>query len=183
MGRLCWPVWLCNCCVRPIGVVRKSWLGEMRRLKHASPTDRNELRHSRGGVLSRFSKLRQITAFLALLAISFQTFVVDTHVHPQALRDVNGFVTAVQLEHGLSAKAAGTASSQKQASTSPFATHSSICPLCQQFASEGNFSTARITSLSPPIAFVLFVFGDKQDTQPASFAAYIWRSRAPPTFA
>jgi hypothetical protein len=114
------------------------------------------------GALSRALVLVTLVAFLG------QTYLVQTHIHMPA----TGKPAVVDLLDG----AAPTSDHGK----APLKDDSANCPLCQQFASAGQFVTPAaaailLPSLSISIIEVAAFVGDF-----APPVTHIWRGRAPP---
>jgi hypothetical protein len=120
------------------------------------------------GAVLRLTGSRPIIAFLAMLAIALQSFVVQTHIHnPQS---------TISLGLAKSADKAAPAKPDGKFSTSD---DTSNCRLCQELAHAGRFvaPSSPVLVLPMVIAWLLIVFSHST-TIPAR--AYVWRSRAPP---
>lgn len=123
-------------------------------------------RRRAGGSL-RLQGWRPLIAFVAILAIALQSFVVQTHIHdPQA---------AIGL-----AKSADSGSPVKTDGKFSTSDDTSKCRLCQELAHAGRFiaPTSPMLVLPMIVAWLLIVFSHSATIPRAR--AYIWRSRAPP---
>ena len=125
-------------------------------------------RRRAGGGL-RLQGWRSVVAFLGVLAIALQSFVVQTHIHnPQSA-----------ISFGL-AKSAGAAVPAKTDGKFSTGDDTSNCRLCQELVHAGRFiaPTSPIIVLPMIVAWLLIVFSHSTTIPRAR--AYIWRSRAPP---
>ena len=120
-----------------------------------------------------------VVAFLGLLAVALQSFVVQTHIHIQ-----QPTVSAHSL--GLIALAAASgpeaASGKAQAPVDkyPLNRDPANCPLCKELTHSGVYvsSTSVLATLPFPATVNFIVF---REIAPSRFAAsHTWRGRAPP---
>jgi len=106
---------------------------------------------------------RRFVCLIALLAFTFQGYLVQTHIHglPQSL-----------------AAAAGVSVSAPGDTNAPFdADH---CLICQEFLHAGTYVTPAAAAVLPPtavVAIIAFVF---TPLAPARSPSHIWKGRAPP---
>jgi hypothetical protein len=125
--------------------------------------------------------LRQVTIFLlALMALTIQTFVVQTHIHRQILAAANGVVlTALADDAGSPATAVDQPSAPRD--QLPGDGDPTNCPLCQSFAHSGQFVHSGAVLAYIP-AWVSLNFIVLKDVLPTLFAAsHNWYGRAPPS--
>jgi len=123
--------------------------------------------------MSRTSSSRRATlaarprlgALLALVALLFQAFVVQTHVeHAGApLSSDTAAAYVAQTAHAAGREDAPTA-----------------CFLCQELALSGAFLQATPPALTLGETFALTIAPAASFTAPRTFPAHAWQSRAPP---
>ena len=135
---------------------------------------------SRAAAISRFHGLRPILAFLGILAIALQSFVVQTHIHiPHASGSVQT-VSLIALATGAVVDTDSSDQTQAPRDKYPITEDPSNCPLCQAFAYSGQFvhSVSFIATLPFPVTVSFVVF---REIAPTLFAAsHNWQVRAPP---
>lgn|SRR5262245_16171071 len=120
--------------------------------------------------LTRVHGWRPVIAFLAILAIVLQSFIVQTHIHnPQPAA---AFSSLAKSSDG---GASGTTDSKF-----PISDDTANCRLCQELAYAGRFVAPSSTLLIVPtiVAWLLIVF--LHSATIPSARSYVWRSRAPP---
>ena len=123
-------------------------------------------RRRAGGAL-RLQGWRSVVAFLGVLAIALQSFVVQTHIHnPQS-----AIASTLSADNSAPAKTDGKFSTSDDISK---------CRLCQELVHAGRFiaPTSPVLVLPMIVAWLLIVFSHSATIPRAR--AYIWRSRAPP---
>jgi hypothetical protein len=119
-------------------------------------------------------------AFLGILAIALQSFVVQTHIHdPRAasmfpltqvpLPDAAG-VTKISPDDG-------TTTSHGKFSSGD---DTSNCRLCQELIHAGRFIAPSSAVLAVPLILSFWLIVLAHSSIVSSAGAYIWRSRAPP---
>jgi hypothetical protein len=128
---------------------------------------------------SEAPRSRILLILLALVALTIQTVVIQSHVHtPQTAVRVQSasLITLVAAKADTKAdQVAGAPRAKYPVNEDP-----SNCPLCQAFGHSGQFvaSTAVLVSLPYFIAVGFVVFSE---SIPALFAVrHSWQSRAPP---
>lgn len=143
----------------------------------ALPMRRNRHRRTRliGRPASRARAfvMRRVPTLLACLAIFFQLFVVQTHVH-----GVAGFQSATGIEH-VSSGVEGSAQSPRSVVVAADEHEQAPCAICQVLASAGN---ALATSSVKASATRSFLLVELPLAPPPLLGrtAFSWRSRAPP---
>ena len=122
-------------------------------------------------------------ALLALLALTIQSFVVQTHIHiPQAAGRAQT-VSIVALAQNILAGPASESAQDNQAAPRdrfPITEDPSNCPLCQEVAHSGQFIASAASLAYLPVTatvnFIVFI-----EVAPSILAAsHTWRGRAPP---
>jgi len=143
---------------------------------------RSRRRSARRAATSRSHGLRSVLAFLGILAIALQSFVVQTHIHNPQAAAVLGLAQLPSSD----AAAGVPKSSPDNGTTTPRGKFSSgddtsNCRLCQELFHAGRFIAPSSAVLVVPLILSvwLIVFGHSAPIPSAG--AYIWRSRAPPT--
>jgi hypothetical protein len=141
---------------------------------------RNAARKTTGANASHETpRSRILLILLALVALTIQTLVIQSHVHgPQAASRVQS-ANLITLGAGL-ADTKGDQATGARGDKYPVNDDPSNCPLCQAFGHSGQFvaSTAILVSLPYFIAVSFVVF---RESVPALFALrHSWQSRAPP---
>ncbi len=119
-----------------------------------------------GGAPRRDASRLALIAF-TLLALVFQTFVVQTHIH----------VTAARASFGIE-KSAGQG---QKPDKFPPADDPANCPICQELLHAGAFVTPTPTALlvSTAVTVVHMVVAEIATTEIVT--SHGWKSRAPPT--
>jgi hypothetical protein len=115
---------------------------------------------SRGDRHFGFARVRFIAALIALFSFTFQTYVVQTHIHAP------GFETGLfgQAHH-----------------PSPLGKDSQDdCPICQAFATAGSFVTPALIILALALSFIDASAVVALRTTTGPLLARNWQSRAPP---
>lgn len=113
--------------------------------------------------------LTRAFAVLTLVAFTFQGFVTQTHIHtapagvPVAIDQFDGVFQAPSPDKKLPAK-----------------NDSQTCPLCQQFASAGQFLTPSAAAIVLPWLAVSVVEVVALTTHLIAPVSHSWRGRAPP---
>lgn len=123
-------------------------------------------------------------AALCFLALMFQSFVVQTHIHiPQGTGKAQtvSLITLAAAAFAEKAHAAGDVCAEAPRDKYPIGEDPSNCPLCQEVTNSGAYlHNAASVCLLPPSANVHFIVF--ADDLPSSFqASHIWQGRAPPT--
>ena len=103
---------------------------------------------------------------LTLVAFTLQGFLTQTHIHQIA----SGGTAAVDLFDGVPAKG----------DKAPAKNTDQNCPLCQQFASAGNFVTPSAAAVLAPTLSVSVIQLVVLPTAQRIAITHIWRGRAPP---
>jgi hypothetical protein len=122
-----------------------------------------------------------LAAFLGLVAVALQSFVVETHIHvPQASFRVQP-ISLIALA-AASAGVASVASDQTGAPTDqyPINRDPANCPLCKELTHSGQYvsSASVLVTLPFPVTVNFIVF---REIAPSRFAAsHTWQGRAPP---
>ncbi len=131
----------------------------------------------RPGLGGYWARLRPLLALIGIFAIAIQSFVVQTHIHPQvaatfglAQSDVAG-VSATAIPGGDAYPVHGKFSTGDDASN---------CRLCQELIYAGRFVAPSAATLVMPVVFALLLVIFAHSTTVSQAGAYIWRSRAPP---
>ena len=129
----------------------------------------------------RFRTPYLLVAFLGLLAVALQSFVVQTHIHIQQPVAKTQALKLVTL-------AAGSVAHTEQAATQtkapvdkyPLNRDPANCPLCKELTHSGVYvSSASVLATLPFPATVNFIVF--REIAPSRFAAsHTWRGRAPP---
>ena len=127
----------------------------------------------------RFRAYHLLVAFFGLLAVTLQSFVVQTHIHiqqPVVRTQAMGLITLV------AASVSDSVTGQVGASTDnyPINRDPANCPLCKELTHSGQYvsSASVLTTLPFPVTVNLIVF---REIAPTRFAAsHTWRGRAPP---
>jgi hypothetical protein len=122
-------------------------------------------------------------AFLALLALAVQSFVVQTHIHIPQTTGRAQTVSIVALAHSILANDVGSSAQSAQPAPRdrfPITEDPTNCPLCQEVAHSGQFVASAAALASVPVTatvrFIVFA-----EVAPYVFAAsHTWRGRAPP---
>jgi DUF2946 family protein len=125
----------------------------------------------------RFSHV--MVGLLGLIAVTLQSFVVQTHIHiqqPVVRTQAMGLITLV------AASVSDSVTGQVGASTDnyPINRDPANCPLCKELTHSGQYvsSASVLTTLPFPVTVNLIVF---REIAPTRFAAsHTWRGRAPP---
>ncbi len=123
-------------------------------------------------------------AMLGFLALMFQSFVIQTHIHiPQGTGKAQtvSLITLAAAAFAEKAHAAGDVCAEAPHDKYPIGEDPSNCPLCQEVTNSGAYlHNAASVCLLPPSANVhVIVFAD---ALPSSFrVSHIWQGRAPPT--
>ena len=115
----------------------------------------------------RFSALWLLTLLVALLALTWQSFIVQTHLHASP----DGFATELtgnvaspaQLESGHSAPDAP-----------------SPCPICQEIAHAGSYLVPSEPGFHLPPSVVAWYIVSPSLTIAPRQRSHAWQSRAPP---
>jgi hypothetical protein len=129
----------------------------------------------------RFRASHLLVAFFGFLALTLQSFVVQTHVHiPHASAPAKpiSFITLIAASAGLSDVSWGH--TDGQGGQYPANRDSTACPWCKEVARSGQYvaSTSVLTTLPFPVTLNVIVF---REIAPSLFAAsHTWRGRAPP---
>jgi len=129
----------------------------------------------------RFRVSHLLVAFLGLVAVTLQSFVVQTHIHVQqpAVRAQSlGLITlaaASIADTELAAAEAGAPVDKYPINRDP-----ANCPLCKELTHSGVYvSSASVLATLPFPATVNFIVF--REIAPSLFAAsHTWRGRAPP---
>jgi len=104
---------------------------------------------------------------LTLFAFTFQAFVTQTHIHVQPV----GAPVAVDWFDGTKAPAKDAPAKNDEAN----------CPLCQAFASSGQFLTPAAAAILLPSFSVSVLELVPLATKFVRSASHAWRGRAPPS--
>jgi len=113
------------------------------------------------------SPWRLAISVLVLLAFTFQTFVLQTHVHSAA---------SLKL-----AQAAGTLDPAGSSKTKvPANQDPSNCPICKEFVHSGSFIAPGAIAIAPPTVAISVILFTAERTIVAPPASHAWRGRAPP---
>lgn len=127
------------------------------------------LLHSRGRTVIRKRlppALRFALTVVALLAFTFQSYVVQTHIHLV----------------GRNVVALGMATSEARSKPEKFPANQdpSNCPLCQELLHSGNFvAPSAIAALPPALAISTIVIRLETEIAPQPIS-HSWHGRAPP---
>jgi hypothetical protein len=107
-------------------------------------------------------------AYLAILAVAFQSYIVQTHIH---------------LTPGDAARLAGTAVTHGQDSHDkyPASDDPANCPICQEILHSGQFVTPAAQMLLPPALAVSTIAVVDTPLAIALAPSHSWRGRAPPS--
>jgi hypothetical protein len=103
---------------------------------------------------------------LTLVAFSLSSYVTQTHIHVRPV----GSAPVVDLLDGKVAPGKDTPSKNDEAN----------CPLCQAFASSGNFVTPAAAAILLPHFSVSVIELVPLGTKVIFTASHAWRGRAPP---
>jgi len=147
-------------------------------------TRRSVARERSRAVIAR-EPLRSRISFLllALLALTIQSLVVQTHIHIPQTAGLPQTVSVTTLAQSLvSSAAVQTADDRANAPRDkyPINEDPSNCPLCQEIAHSGQFVHS-VAALAAVPAFVSVHFVVFSEALPSLFAvSHSWRGRAPP---
>jgi hypothetical protein len=133
------------------------------------------------GLARRTTLFRVNLLLLALLALTFQSLIVQTHIHvpPAVFRAVMSL--AIQSHaSGTLAAIEPTSRASPSGSKAPYNDDPSNCPVCQQIAHSGQFvhSAAVLTALPAFISVSAVPWA--QTVIPLIALTHIWNIRAPP---
>jgi len=113
------------------------------------------------------SARRFAIAIAMLLAILWQSFIIQTHVHAAS----GGYATAIADSAGAPTRLkAGEAPSELPAT----------CPICQEVAHAGSYLSPAAVALQPPIAVYLSPTFTQSLAPTRRQRSHLWQSRAPP---
>jgi len=135
-------------------------------------------------VAARRAGISQVLlALLALLALTFQALVVQTHVHNPQAAGLTAGVSVATLVNVLADDAVPTAAETKAKAPgdkSPINDDSSNCPMCQQIAHSGQFvQSAAVLAVLPRSIAVSFIPWTQAAVSLLA-VTHNWKSRAPP---
>lgn len=122
--------------------------------------------HAKARTATRGLLLRALV-FLTLAAFTMQGFLTQTHIHAIA----KGSPPAVDIFDGAPAPAGDKAPSKNDPAN---------CPLCQQFASSGQFITPAAAAILLPSLAVSIIDVIVVATQAIQPVSHNWHGRAPP---
>jgi hypothetical protein len=106
-------------------------------------------------------------AFAMLLAILWQSFVTQTHIHANP----GAYATAISDSAGASTRLkAGEAPSDSPAT----------CPICQEVAQAGSYLAPAAVALQPPVPVDLWRTATLSLAPSLRQRSHDWQSRAPP---
>jgi hypothetical protein len=129
----------------------------------------------------RFRAHHLLVAFFGLLAVTLQSFVVQTHIHvqqPAVRAQALGLITlaaAAVADSEVAAAEAGAPVDKYPINRDP-----ANCPLCKELTHSGVYVTSAsvLATLPFPATVNFIVF---REIAPSLFAAsHTWRGRAPP---
>jgi hypothetical protein len=113
--------------------------------------------------------------FLALLALTIQTLVVQAHFHPLRIRSWEQSASAALSDN----KGGASSSTATKPDKNPLTEDPTNCPLCQEMAQGQFIHNAAPVALSPFVFTLRFIVLDA--ALPDSFtASHSWQGRAPP---
>lgn len=129
----------------------------------------------------RFRAYHLLVAFFGLLAVTLQSFVVQTHIHvqqPAVRAQALGLVTLAAASVADTELAAAQA--EAPVDKYPINRDPASCPLCKELTHSGAYvSNASVLATLPFPATVNFIVF--REIAPSRFAAsHTWRGRAPP---
>ncbi len=135
----------------------------------------------RAAAASRFRGLRPILAFLGILAIALQSFVVQTHIHNPQADGVLGLmqVSSPDAAGGLAPNSPDNGTTKTHGKFSG-GDDTSNCRLCQELIHAGRFIAPSTVVLVLPVILSVWLVVFAHAAPIPSAGAYIWRSRAPP---
>ena len=136
---------------------------------------------SRAAATWRFRGLRPILAFLGVLAIALQSFVVQTHIHNPQAAGVLGLlqVSSPDAAGGLAPNSPDNGTTKTHGKFSG-GDDTSNCRLCQELIHAGRFIAPSTAVLVLPVILSVWLIVFAHSPAVSSVGAYIWRSRAPP---
>jgi hypothetical protein len=128
--------------------------------------------------------MRLPLAVLAFLAITLQSFVVQTHIHiPQGAGKAQtvSLITLAGAAFAERTHQAGDVCADAPRDKYPVNGDPLNCPLCQEAAHCGAYvqSAAAASILPPTVNFRFVVFAEA--LSPSFRGSHFWRGRAPPT--
>ena len=106
-------------------------------------------------------------AVAILLAILWQSFVTQTHIHAGPV----GYVSMVSADAG---------ASPRLKAGQPLSELPAVCPICQEIAHTGSYLTPTAVALQPPVSVSLQRAIAPSLAQTLHQRSHAWRSRAPP---
>jgi hypothetical protein len=119
-------------------------------------------------------------AFFGFLALTLQSFVVQTHVHvPHASAPAKpiSFITLIATSAGLSNPSWGHTDGQGgQYPTSD----STTCPWCKELTRSGQYAASASVLVTFPFPVTLNVIVFREIALSLFAASHTWRGRAPP---
>ncbi len=117
----------------------------------------------------RQSGLRQAFLLVLFVALSWQSYLIGTHVHPAA--------SLSSISSGIGTGAAQLASRDRQLPNAP-----DTCPICQELAQAGHYlPPAPIVFDAPLLAVALLAVVAACFPTVQRRRSHDWRSRAPPS--
>jgi hypothetical protein len=147
--------------------------------RHIRRRIRWERTRSRAVIAIRFPAV--LVVLIGLLAVTIQSFVVQTHIHvPQmsARAQPAGFLTLIATSAGTADLS--TTKTSAPADQYPINRDPANCPLCKLLTHSGQYvsSVSVLATLPFPVTVNFIVF---REIAPSRFAAsHNWRGRAPP---
>lgn len=100
-----------------------------------------------------------------LIALTWQSFVTQTHVHPDRIR---------------SAQTQSIASNGGNGDRPSPADSTDSCPICREAASAGHVLLPAPVALVAPLAAAFFVIAATAIRLSLTLRSHVWQSRAPP---
>ena len=145
---------------------------------------RRMVRERSQAVIARWAPHTRISfLMLALLALTIQSLVIQTHIHiPQAAGRAQTVSVTTLAQTLVSGASAQTADDRANAPRDkyPINEDPSNCPLCQEVAHSGQFVHS-VAALAAVPAFVNVHFVVFSEVLPSFFSvSHSWRGRAPP---
>ena len=130
-------------------------------------------------VVWTFRATHVAAAFLGLLAVALQSFVVQTHIHIQQPA-VRAHTLITLAAASLPGSELASAQSSAPVDNYPINRDPAHCPLCKELTHSGQYvSSASVLATLPVTVTVNFVVF--REIAPSLFAAsHTWRGRAPP---
>ena len=107
---------------------------------------------------------RTALLFVLLVALSWQSFVVGSHIHPRTISSIGSVQT---LGH--------PPANERQSPSTP-----DTCPICQEIANAGVYLSAVPVVLIQPTPVAAWYGAEAHRQSMYRQRAHHWRSRAPP---